>query len=470
MQYIVYDRQCGDILFVKKGYSSSCKITQESASGMFPHKKVGVWKLGDRFVDVKSHRVALDANGDPRGMIVFDGEDQHEIVPVKKSPNADKVIYKGVFLDHGGYANMNREIVFRLAQDEDINVKIEIIPSGNQVDKITYQRLQNLSRTKITHKNAVNIIGFTPMQTNLSDFNVFYTMMETQTLHPSFSKLCNQYADHIFTPTQWNKDVFIKGGVKKPIHVIPLGVDENLYFDKPVERLPVYFREFPSGNGANKMKSFNFITLFGWSYRKGIDVLLRAFCSAFTGKDDVGLIICSRYMGNSNQQSKNKVAKDIEGFMSAYSDPPSVYHFGESTKITDMPGLLSNGDCFIWTSRGEGFGLPVCEAGALGMPVISTYNSGMTEFLNEDNSYLIHTDKLTVANRDIDCISPYYVGQYFPELGKSAIASTAEKMKYVYNNYGAAKAKGKQFQKDIKENYTWSHCAELVRETIRKIK
>jgi len=461
----------GDILFVKKGYSSSEKMTVERAGAMFPDKKVGIWRIGDRFIDVKANKIALDAKGEPRGIILYEGEGILDMSPVEKSPDAKRIIYKGVFMDHGGYANMNREIALRLSAKRDIDMKIEVVPSGKQVSDEIYKRLMSIARSYVNPKNAVNIIGFTPMQTDLSNFNVFFTMMEPETLHPSFKNLCNKFSDHIFTPTQWNKEMFIRGGIKKPIHVIPLGIDEKIYQNKEIKRLPILCRELPARNGpVAPSKGFNFITLFGWSYRKGIDVLLKSYCNAFTGNDDVGLIICSRYMGGSDLKSKSKVESDILKFMSEYDNPPTVYYYGDSTPVASMPNLLKNGDCFVWTSRGEGFGLPVCEAGALEIPVISSFNSGMTEFLNKDNSFLVETDKFVVADRNIDCISPYYVGQLFPQLGKPAINKFSELMRYVYNNYGEAKIKGKKFSEEIFEKYTWTVCAEKVFEVIGKIK
>jgi glycosyltransferase involved in cell wall biosynthesis len=271
------------------------------------------------------------------------------------------------------------------------------------------------------------------------------------------------------TPSNWNKDVFIKGGIKRPIYVVPLGVNTDIY--KPgLSKLPISCRELPSGQKVNKFPSFNYITLFGWSYRKGIDVLIKSYCDRFTSKDDVGFIVCSRYMGSSDLKAQRVVERDILDFMKGYTDPPRVYYYGENTDINLMPNLMANGDCFVWGSRGEGFGLPILEAGSMEIPVISTYTSSMTDFLREDNSFLVETDKFVVAPRNISCISPYYVGQLFPELGKGVIKKFGERMKEVYDNYSLAKKKAQIFSAEIKEKYNWDVCAENVVSVLGKLK
>lgn len=468
MQYVIYDKNDGMILSVKK--NGSGKVTKEAAQCMFPDRKVGVWVMGDRILSVKNNRVALTDKGEPKGLTVFDYEKEFEIENfINKTVNPSKIVYKGVFFDHGGYANMNREIVFRLSQRPDVDLRVEIIPSGKQIDNFTFEKLNYLSRKNIRKAEAVNIIGFTPMAADVSHYNVFFTMMETQSLHPDFAKACNAYADAIITPTYWNKDVFIKGGIKRPIYVAPLGVNIDIY--KPgLEKLPISCRELPSGKKVDTFPSFNYITLFGWSYRKGIDVLIKAYCDQFTSKDDVGFIICSRYMGSSDIKAQRVVERDILSFMQGYADPPRVYYYGENTDITKMPNLMANGDCFLWGSRGEGYGLPVMEAGALNMPVVSTYNSAMTDYLREDNSFLVETDRCVVAPRNVACISPYYVGQLFPELGREVVKKFGERIKEVYNNYSFAKKKAEVFSSEIRKKYNWDVCAEKVLSILKQLK
>uniref|UniRef100_A0A7S1QYX7 Glycosyl transferase family 1 domain-containing protein n=1 Tax=Neobodo designis TaxID=312471 RepID=A0A7S1QYX7_NEODS len=61
----------------------------------------------------------------------------------------------------------------------------------------------------------------------------------------------------------------------------------------------------------------------------------------------------------------------------------------ELVRDRDMPWLYRSADAFVLTSRGEGWGLPVAQAVATAMPVISTRCGGLAEFVGA-------TDVLTV--------------------------------------------------------------------------
>jgi glycosyltransferase involved in cell wall biosynthesis len=467
MSYVIYDKEDGKILMVKRSQTESSDF---GVSGVyFDNLNTGVWHTDKKISNIKNAVLLLNGEKEPVGLSIY-GVDKFFDRRISKTPNGEpfKVNYKGVFFDHGGYANMNREVALRLGDNVNINLNIEVVPSANQIDPNIKGRLMQMSLDD-NSDSLFNIIGFTPMHTNPFGYNIFYTMMETETLSPMFADLCNKFSDAIFTPTQWNKKVFQKGGIDKPIYVVPLGVDTDKYNDS-VKKASIKCKELPSGIITDKLPSFNFITLFGWSHRKGIDVLLDAYFSRFKGDEDVGLIICSRYNGGSDKNSKLKVERDILNYMKKHNNPGKVYYYGESTDVDDMPSVLANGDCFLWTSRGEGFGLPVLECGALGMPVVSTYNSGMTEYLNDDNSYLVHTDEFVVAGKDLTCISPYYIGQLFPKLGTVCVSEFGSKMRYVYDNYSEAKVKAEVLSNDILRKYTWDICSDNIYEILNSIK
>jgi len=73
----------------------------------------------------------------------------------------------------------------------------------------------------------------------------------------------------------------------------------------------------------------------------------------------------------------------------AMSDLPRVVVLSLEMPLADMPRLYKGADCFVLPSRGEGWGRPHIEAMSMGLPAIATNWSGNTEFMLEDNSYLI---------------------------------------------------------------------------------
>jgi glycosyltransferase involved in cell wall biosynthesis len=62
--------------------------------------------------------------------------------------------------------------------------------------------------------------------------------------------------------------------------------------------------------------------------------------------------------------------------------------------MSDIPRLYAAVDCFVLPTRGEGWGLPIFEAMAMGLPVIATNWSGQVDFMNENNAFPIRVDKL----------------------------------------------------------------------------
>lgn len=377
-----------------------------------------------------------------------------------------EVVWRGSFTDLGGYANMNREICFRL-MFHGIKVKLDILNTAPQVDSSTRNMLKILESTKIERESeSPLIIGFTPMTVASRGKRrvIFYTMMETQELHNEFVKRCNDGATEIWVPCKFYADVFRNSGITKKISVIPLGVNQHTYTPCYKEACFKY-EELPDRKVVHSLpKTFRFMSLFGWSYRKGTDVLCKSFIKEFTTRDDVCLVIYSRYMGSSAEQHKEYIRNEIMGYYQeiSKSNPPPIYYCGEEIPIAQLPICYNSSSCFVFCSRGEGFGLPVIEAGACEIPVISVYHTAMTEYLDPNVSYLVYPKSFGPANDKLTWISEYYREQKFAILGNEEIDEFSKLMRHVYNNNSEAKEKAIKFRKKIIDNYTWDECVKKV--------
>jgi 2-polyprenyl-3-methyl-5-hydroxy-6-metoxy-1,4-benzoquinol methylase/glycosyltransferase involved in cell wall biosynthesis/ElaB/YqjD/DUF883 family membrane-anchored ribosome-binding protein len=81
----------------------------------------------------------------------------------------------------------------------------------------------------------------------------------------------------------------------------------------------------------------------------------------------------------------------------AVGDHPDITVIDEYVSADHKNGMLDNCDCYLSLHRSEGFGLTPAEAMLLGKPVIATRYGGTTEFMNEENSYLVDHGWTTVG-------------------------------------------------------------------------
>ena len=119
--------------------------------------------------------------------------------------------------------------------------------------------------------------------------------------------------------------------------------------------------------------------------RKNTATLLALFCDTFKDDAEVGLIIKTNSGGNSSvdrfitRKKLENVLKQVRKgpfpkvyFLHGYLNEKEVSSLYKHQKVK---GLIS-------LTHGEGFGLPLLEAAACGLPVCATNWSAHTEFLN----------------------------------------------------------------------------------------
>lgn len=375
---------------------------------------------------------------------------------IYKETGQMSAIWHGPAMDAGGYARMNRKFMFGLSE-AGVNVKYESMPSLQDMDNETQAKLNKLLGVKIP-RGTPKIYGMTaPGHPSWDKYKMYFTMMETRRLHKDYVERCN-CADEIVVPSEWCKEVFRDSGVKKPISVVPLGVDLEIY--KPdVE--PIAF--------SKNLKPFIFLSVFGWSLRKGYDVMLRAYLEEFTSDDPVTLLISSRYYGSTHESKKQVIRNDIAQISSTVANPkkPQVVLFGDVLSDEMMPKLFSAADCYVLISRGEGFGLPYIEAGACNLPVIASRYSGQTDFLNDENSWLVDVDGFRSAETTLAWISYFYEDAEFPIFGQKAVEQTRFFMRQAFENKEEREEKANKLHKKIVAEYGWPSCVAKMYEKLK---
>ncbi|MCK9541088.1 MAG: glycosyltransferase [Novosphingobium sp.] len=191
--------------------------------------------------------------------------------------------------------------------------------------------------------------------------------------------------DLLIVPTQFEKDLFIKSGVKTRIEIVNEGVDTEIFH--PLQT-PIPLPQYPT--------KFNFLAVGQWlnfetgTDRKQIGLLLELFLETFKENEDVGLVL-KTYHTNFSTPDLHIVRGKLEELKNNIKSKARLYLLHGELYDKGLAGLYTHPDihALISLTSGEGWGRPLAEAMACDLPIIATGWSGHTEFLNANNSVVL---------------------------------------------------------------------------------
>jgi len=353
-----------------------------------------------------------------------------------KSGNKVEVILRGHFYETTGYSKVNRNLAINLYRN---GFFVEIDPistKNNDMNEIEARVFSSFRKT--AGKDAILIDSVIPSQGNpiKGHYNILYTTSECCFVPKQFIEIASSY-DEIWVTSNFSKSSFKNSGCNSKITVVPPIINKNLYKENVS---PYLFRP--------QLREFSFLSVLTWDYRKGSDALLKSYCKTFTNRDEVSLVLL---ISEKSKSIQKEIKEDIRKHMS-FPNAPHVLVCTKSIVEHQMPSFYKSCNAFVLPSRGEGFGLPFCEASLCGLPIISTNYGGQLDFLSENNSTLIDVDELEKASKTG---IHYWDGQLFPSLkSESFINSLADGMRSVYLNYGKSVEKNKILQNKIIEYFS----------------
>ena len=185
----------------------------------------------------------------------------------------------------------------------------------------------------------------------------------------------------IGTTSRFVAKVLRDNGVHVPIRVVGDGIDQILHQDHQSHANSICFAK-ELGLGGE----FCFLHISSCLPRKGIDVLLSAWGEAFRHDDNVVLIV------KATPNQHHSIENDVIALDQTYPDHAPVVVINRSLSDQHAYELFRAADVIVCPSRGEGFGLPLAEALAIGKPVVTTCYGGQMDFCNDDNAWLCDYD------------------------------------------------------------------------------
>lgn len=128
------------------------------------------------------------------------------------------------------------------------------------------------------------------------------------------------------------------------------------------------------------IKKRHVLTVANVRYEKGIDVLIKAIQPQPLSDLHFHII------GNAYNDEYHRV---IMSLIQQYEAPVTIY---PPVAHHELNPFFQAADLFVLPSRKEGFGLALAEAGAAGLPLISTKSGGPEDIINSTNGLLVTAD------------------------------------------------------------------------------
>lgn len=303
------------------------------------------------------------------------------------------VLFRASTLTMSGYGVHARQVFRWLLEKEDqgkSKVFTQLLPWGDTpwlIDPNKFDGLVGKAMSRavpIGGKADVTVQLQLPNEWDpaLGNFNIGMTAaVETDKCNPQWVDCCNKM-NMIIVPSQHTRRTLeASGQLTVPVIVIPEAfpdtfldgktVDLGLTFDTPFNFL--VFGQFTGNNPEND--------------RKNLFYTIKWLCETFKDNKEVGIIIKTNH-GRNTRIDRNVCKNLIERLLAEVrkgGKTPPVYLVHGDMDDSEIYSLFKHQSvkAMINLTRGEGFGLPILEAAAAGLPVIATNWSAHTEFLNQ---------------------------------------------------------------------------------------
>lgn len=257
---------------------------------------------------------------------------------------------------------------------------------------------------------------------------VHFTMYEATEMPQQYVHILNR-SECVIVPSAWGKKCFVENGVRVPVHIVPLGVDETIFQPSPILNYgPCVFGI--AGRTRHCAK------------RKAVQETLDLWLETFKGIDGVRAHIKLHSDDNLKECKDPRVKIERSHF-----EPYQIAQW--------LHGLTA----FVSLARGEGWGLWQHQALACGRPVIACRYSGMADFLPNDYA---------IPFKEVDAGSGESNVEYLGKWAEPDRKAAARNMGNIQRNRDMAIAAGQRGAESV-AHLTWSNSAKRLMSVLNKI-
>jgi glycosyltransferase involved in cell wall biosynthesis len=285
--------------------------------------------------------------------------------------------------------------------------------------------------------------------------------VETDRCSEKWIENCNKM-DAIIVPSNFTKQVAKRSGeITTPVYVVPEWFNSDI--NGKTEALSLKLNP-----------KFNFLTIGtitgqnAHNDRKNIFNCIKWFCETFKDDKKVGLVVKTSY-GKATEIDKEMTKTIIRKVISEVRPgkfPKITLLHGEMTS-KEVAGLYKHPKikCYLAPTKGEGYGLPIVEAAASGMPIIATGWSGHTHFLQKGKYLDVNYNLVDIDKSRVD-------GRIFMEGMRWAHVDENDfkrKMIMVKDNHQKYKKLANDQKKHVAKNFSRESTIKLYNEVLKKI-
>lgn len=265
-------------------------------------------------------------------------------------------------------------------------------------------------------------------------YRIIYTMFESSKIPDDWLDYLRA-ADEIWVPSIWNQEIFAASGIKTTI--VPLGYDPETY--KFIDRT----------TAEKERRPFTFLHYNAFNIRKGFAEVWKAFTAEFEKTEPVKLIL--------------KTTQNSSPLPITKGEYPNVEVIYGKIEDVEMQNILARSDCFVFPSRGEGFGIPPLECMATGMPVIVPNAHGISHYFNPKYMYEVAVKETCPA------LYSRYKGINVGQMYINDVDDLRRKMRWIVTHQDEAMEIGRQASEYVKEwtfENGFAHGVEIVRKVL----
>ncbi|HTV59653.1 MAG TPA: glycosyltransferase [Verrucomicrobiae bacterium] len=374
--------------------------------------------------------------------------------PSAAPPAKPGVILTGAFFMMSSLARVNREIAGTLLRDQALHLSLDPhdmaqrpashFPNGEKLQEAMFRRPTHCDLTFRHHwppefrrPPCGKLVQFIPWE---------YGAVPVRWIRG-----IEENADELWVPSKFVRRVFLSGGVSPDrIHVIPYGVDDTIY-------QPMGDRWLPPG-----ARGFVFLFVGGVIERKGLDLLAKAYELAFSGEEDVTLII--KDQGSTTFYQHEKLLGKFQEMAKRHGGPRVVI-LTDDLSDERLAALYRGCDAFVLPYRGEGFGMPLAEALACGKPVITTGLGPAREFCPAGASYFIRAKEVAMPD------PPAHLGTLASEATwfEPSLDHLAETMRYVFEHRDDAARNALAASEAVRRELSWTRITGICRDHLHAL-